>query len=1014
MSLEVLLFGSLSIQVGGDAAPRLRTRKEQWLLTLLLLHHDRALDRTWLANLLWPESTEPAALHNLRRSLMNLRDVLGTEAGRLLTPGPGLLRLDVTAAQVDVLTFDRAIVRGGIASLEQAISLYRGSLLEGCQEDWILPEREARRQAYLHALEASASYCAAAGRYGEAARLLHRLLVADVTRESAVCGLMQALAAQGDHAAVTQVYRDFRIALHRELHAEPSEETTALYHSLRKPASSPPPNPASPPPADDAPLRRLPVPLTPLIGRKEDIAMGLFHLRSTRLLTLTGMGGVGKTRLAIAIAEESASRYRDGVWFVELASLTEASLIPQAVLSVLGVREEAGRAPTETLGDFLASKSALLLLDNCEHLLEACASLVEKLLSSSGLLSVLTTSRQSLGIAGERVFRVPSLSVLGEDDPAYKEKDLASLALEFSAIRLFVTAASAVRPGFSLTPRNAREVTEICAKLDGIPLAIELAAAQIKGLTVSEINHRLRDGFDLLARTRRSGLSRQETLRATLDWSYSLLSDAERETLQRLSVFIGGATLQAAEMVCAGEGLASSEVMPALTNLVDASLVAFEEEEESARYRLLETVRHYASEKLGESGQSADTRERFVAYFLSLAETRRDGSEQQRQLALLSAERANLRAAMEWSTGEMALRLGWALWTFWAIEGHFQEGRALLQSALSNPGPPAARSKVLYAASVLYSLPGDYAAARPLLEESLALCTALEDKYGSAAALNGLGNLSRALNDYVAARHYLERGLAIRRALGVPDAIATSLSCMALVATDQGDFAVARQFYEECLTIWRQIGESQKVASTLAALAGDIIYEMGDSATAFQMMEEGLSLLRAIGDRHGTANTLGRLGVMHRDRGDLITARQVLEESLELRQELNDRWGISGCYYSLGVVAQDNGDYLEAQRLHQQSLSIKRSIGHKHGIIEALEGLAASLLEQDQASRAIRLWGAAESARNSLGIPLQPSQRPRYEHQIATARASIGSELFHILWTEGSALSLDEAADFAT
>jgi non-specific serine/threonine protein kinase len=413
----------------------------------------------------------------------------------------------------------------------------------------------------------------------------------------------------------------------------------------------------------ERPPNNLPLELSSFVGRERELAEVERSLENTRLLTLTGSGGCGKTRLALAVAAELVGGLEDGVWLVELAPLADPSLVPQAVASTLGVREQPGRLLTETLSDYLRSKKMLLVLDNCEHLIEACATLVEALLRSCPELCVLATSREALGITGEVAWPVPSLSL-----PDVRRLPNIESLPQYESARLFVERAVAVKPAFALTEQNAASVAQICYRLDGIPLALELAAARTKVLSVEQIADRLDDCFGLLADGGRTALPRQRTLHATMDWSHELLSEEERALFRRLSVFAGGFTLEAAESVCAGEELERNEVLQLLSHLVDKSLVTAREVSGEARHHLLETVRQYGWEKLSESGETGLVRERHAEYYLALAEEAEPELKAERQVAWLERferDHDNLRAAMAWLLGrgesEEAARFGWAL-----------------------------------------------------------------------------------------------------------------------------------------------------------------------------------------------------------------------------------------------------------------------------------------------------------------------------------------------------------------
>src|SRR5829696_2809070 len=465
--------------------------------------------------------------------------------------------------------------------------------------------------------------------------------------------------------------------------------------------------------AFERPPHNLPLELSSFVGREKELAEVKRLLENNRLLTLTGSGGCGKTRLALAVASELVEAFEDGVWLVDLAPLADPALVPQAVASTLGVREQSGRILTEILYAYLRSKKVLLVLDNCEHLIEACAKLSEVLLRSCPQLRVLATSREALGITGEVTWLVPSLTL-----PDLRHLPAFESLPRYESARLFLERTAAVKPTFVLTEQNAGAVAQICYRLDGIPLAIELAAARTKVLSVEQVADRLDDTFKLLSAGGRTAVPRQRTLHATMDWSHELLPEEERTLFRRLSVFAGGFTLEAVESVCAGEDLTRDEVLELLSHLVDKSLVMVREESGEARYRLLETVRQYGWEKLSESGEEEQVRERHAGHYLTLAEEAEPELKGEGQVAWLKRferEHDNLRAAMRWlldrGESEKAVRLGWALWLFWWIRGHFAEGRRSMERALTTGGsaamPPSARAKALFVAGTMACGQGD-------------------------------------------------------------------------------------------------------------------------------------------------------------------------------------------------------------------------------------------------------------------------------------------------------------------
>jgi predicted ATPase/DNA-binding SARP family transcriptional activator len=1098
--LTLRLFGPMEVRVNGAPLPRLRSRKGFFVLALLALRHGADVQRDWVGGTLWPESDEPQMLASLRKTLTDLRAALGAEARRLRSPTPRTLCLDLSCAEVDALAFDQAIARGDVASLERAVALYRGPLLEGCVEEWALQEREVRQQAYLQALETLAALALAGGDPGGAERHLRRAVAVDPLRESAERALMQALALGGNYAAALLVYRELRLLLHRELNAEPDAATTALFQQLRAaarekaaagkvkglPATLDPLERGLPPCLrPESPLRRsleavpnnLPLPLTSFIGREDQMAEIEQWLAAYRLVTLTGSGGCGKTRLALEVATLVLEAYPAGAWFIELASLADPALVPQTVATALGVRESPGHPLTETLGEYLRPRQVLLVLDNCEHLLGACARLAEALLRRCPKLRILTTSREALASAGEMAYRVPSLSLplsvesgtLSVERPTLAApSDLSTpnpqppTLMQYEAVRLFLERATAARPAFRLTEANAPVVAEVCRRLDGLPLAIELAAARVKVLSVEQIAARMEDLFRLLTGGRRAALPHQQTLRATLDWSYALLSEPERTLLGRLSVFAGGWTLGAAEAVGAEESVEGWEVLDLLTSLVDKSLAVYDDQSGEGRYRLLETVRQYARDRLLEAGEVEAVRSRHLGFFLRMAEETEPelyGPEQAAWLERLGREHDNLRAALVWSGAqgqeEAGLRLCGALGRFWEVRGYLGEGREHLAGLLALPGAEgrtSARAKALFWAGLLAWAQGEYGAARALTEESLAIRRELGNKQDIAWSLHYLGHVVHHQREYGAARVPLEESLAISRDIGFTLGIAWSLASLGSVALKQGEYGTARAHFEESLAIFRELGDKRGIAESLNHLGmaahdqgdfgaaralseeslaifrelvdkpgiawslfclGHLAHAQGEYGAARVLLEESLAIRRELGNKQGNAQLLTGLGSVVLSQGEYGAARVLLEESLAICRELGNKDGIAYSLLSLGWTAHGRGEYGTARAFFAESLAVWQELGNKQGIAKDLEGLAAVAVAQAHSERAARLLGAAEGLREAMGAPLPPADRGEHDRCVAAVRTALGEEGVAAVWAEGRAMSLEAAVAHA-
>ncbi len=637
-------------------------------------------------------------------------------------------------------------------------------------------------------------------------------------------------------------------------------------------------------PTDFPPLKsvdvlpnNLPRQLTSFIRRDREMAEIKQLLSATCLLTLTGAGGSGKTRLALQVGADLLELYADGVWFVDLAGLAEPVLVPQAVASALSVHEQPGRALTETLVDSLRPKSLLLLLDNCEHLLATCAHLNDALLRACPNLRILATSREALGIAGETLYLVPTLPVPNPE----RLPPLQNL-VQYGAVQLFTERARAVLPTFRVTPQNAKPVVQICYQLDGIPLAIELAAVRVKMLAVEQIVLRLDDRFRLLRGGGRTALPRQQTLRATMDWSYDLLLKRERTLLGRVSVFAGGWTLEAVEAVCSGNGVESPDILDLLTQLVDKSLVVVEMKEGETRYRLLETVRQYGRDRLLELKESEGIQGRHLDYFLRLAEEvepKLEGAEQAIWLDRLGAEHDNLREALAWSmqgAPERGVRLAGALGRFWLIRGHFTEGRGWLKEALGRGT-------------------GESGALR-------------------AKAFNWAGSMAVRQVDYTAARLFHGKSLAIYRELGDKRGIADSLGALGALSMNAADHASACAFFEESLTIYRQLGNKRGIVNTLNSL-GHETWHQGDHASARRFLEEAVVLAREYGQRRLDVFALYSLGLVACDQHNYMEAHALYEEGLGRAKELGEVWIGTFLVEAFAALIAGEGQYVQAARL---------------------------------------------------------------------------------------------------
>ena len=779
----------------------------------------------------------------------------------------------------------------------------------------------------------------------------------------------------------------------------------------------------------DALPHNLPTQLTSFVGREEEIVKLSEELAASRLLTLTGSGGCGKTRLGMQLAAEVAEAYADGVWMVELAPITDPKLVVVAAANVLGIREEPGRELLSTLVEWLRERRLLLLLDNCEHLVAATAAFVDTALSRCAHLRVLATSREPLGVGGEVTWRVPSLSMPSKGAVAPGAGEASD------AMRLFVERAASAGGVVGEGPEELAVIAEICRRLDGIPLAIELAAARTRLLSPAQIGDRLDDRFRLLRGGARSALPRQQTLEATVDWSYELLDEDERTLLRRLSVFSGGWTLEAAESVCAGEALESAVILDLLSQLVSKSLVVVDRDVGATRYRLLETIRQYAARLLLNDAAEALTHDPHQQWFQLLAEEcgRNLAAGQGASWMLLDVEYDNLRTALEWNLirpdgAESALRLAAALGEFWDLRCALAEGRRWLELALQKApaASPALRARGLDALGLLTAHHGEYRRAEGYFEEALELARRAGDQQVVAGTLGDFGwmlwsegqvadarrhfeegvALARGLKDewLLARALYLlshveategspradavaEESLALARKLGEPSLEGRSLYFLGVIAMYRGHFDAGQARMEESVAIARRVGDRWQLPWSLSFL-GVIQLLGGKIDRAVPHFEEGLAIARESGNNWCVARCLGGLAWCRVLTGDAATALSLAQQSLGLSRQIGARIDTALAVSFMGDYARARGDLGEAERLHAEALADNQAMRNAWGLSQGLERLARLALDRDDPGRAAWLYGAASAIRERHDCPVPPVAEQDVAEGIAAVRSA--------------------------
>ncbi|MCW3054729.1 MAG: hypothetical protein JWN14_3899, partial [Chthonomonadales bacterium] len=994
------------------------------------------------------------------------------------------LRLDLSDADCDVARFDACVALGTPEALQEAIEVYSGPLLEGCTEEWVFQERAVRIQAWLRAQEALTRHEIETGNPESAVRRLRQVTAMEPLRESAYRELMRAMAALGDVAAVVETFRDLRQLMHRELNVEPDPETRLLFDTIRAEARSraatgtgsaagnliSPRRPEMSEPREAAAFPEEPIPdrwdsrhaakvrlprfVSEFIGREREITAMRRSLAASRLVSLTGMGGVGKTRLAVRIAEEEAERFPDGVAFVDFTPLTDPSLVAGATASALGLREHPSRSGADALADLLETRSMLLLLDNCEHVLAACAALASDLLKRCPDLRILATSRQSLRIAGETEWRLPPLEVPPESIPP-QESAAEALLRSNESLRLFLDRALRVRPNLTMDLDTLRTAAHICRRLDGIPLALELAAARLQALTMGQLAARLDNRFKLLVTGDVTAPARQQTLRATLEWSHDLLSEDERTLFRRLSLFAGGWSLEAAEAVCVGDADSDFTVLDGLASLVDKSLVLFFDGGEG-RYGLLGTVRQYAEERLSPE-EAERTRRLHAEHFLAWAEQSAPQLrevERYRQVEALLADYGNLRAALTWCFGEptsdpqepwtsewsvpecaslpqdatrcvLGLRLVAALADYWWERDAVGEGvlwltRALRQDRARLSAEARARvlcglGRLLVPLGRLLPDAGQIRAACRAYEEALDLFQQSESTLGSAEALAGIGLSLDCIGESEAAWEALAQSLTLYREHNF-------LSGMAGVLNTMGCIRLKQERNEEARTLLQQSHATAHAAGYPTHIAelnlGQLAYQAGDHPAACEIFERHLAVARAQGHQIGAAWLLGLLASVYRQLKNYVRAQACIQEDIAIRQSLGLRVNLAQELALLAVIRSDRGDYPQARAHLAEAMAACRAQAQREGhlssslplhptleaaaIVAAAEGEKAGAASSlPWATQSARLLGAAEAAQEACGQ--DPSDE--YHTDIARLRLLLRDRLdeatYTASWNEG-------------
>lgn len=966
-------------------------RKTLALLAYLAVNHWQH-HRDHISALLWPEYDQTKAFTNLRHILWEVQQIIGKDwiiASRdtvgLIAEGAGqpngrIIWLDV--ARFKSLITESRLQKSAslrVPLLSESVKLYRDHFLAAFSlkhapgfNEWAAAESEDLRHQLAGALTMLSDDHSLMGQAETAIPYTKRLVALDPLNEVSHRRLMQVYIQAGQQNAALKQYQSCEQILRKELGVDPQPETRLLFKRIRR-GETQPIRPVKRKQMSVTPQHNLPFQISKFIGREKELDEITKLIATNRLVTLVGAGGIGKTRLSLKVGEQLIKDYANGVWFVELASLNDPALVPQTVAKLFNLVEQAGESLTEKLIRVLHPKTLLLIFDNCEHLLDACAQLADTLLKNCPNLKILATSRESMSITGESLYHVPPLGLPNVQQVIEK-------LLEYESVQLFEERARLAEEHFSVTMENASSIVQICHRLDGIPLAIELAAACVNLFSPQQIATRLDERFSLLTGGSRTTLPRHQTLRASIDWSWNLLLESEQRLLQRLSVFTGGWTLDAAEAVCSGNGVEPQQVLDMMTQLTAKSLVVVSQESgRERRYYLLETIRQYARDRLLEFGGERQIHHHHLEYFFNLAqhaEVELIGPRQMIWMEQLEEELDNIRAALEWSfngeetRAEVGLQMAGSLWWFWFQRGHKEEGGEWLERALTAS------------------------------QDSTDLVT-------RAVALTKLGWLKI---DPARA----EEGLALGQTLGPAgkESVAFALWGLGAWAAYMADHARAKSLEEESLKLFRELGHRWGICETLIWL-GAALEMLGDHQGATLHFEEGLVLARQAEDSNEIAWALWNLGTAAMTKGNYDQSRTFLDESLALYKEIQAYEGVSSLLRALGDLALISGYYEQASSRYKEALVMHQEQGNQRGIAELLEKIGNAAAVSNQSAKGARLLGAAEALRESSGAVHYPIQLLEYQRFIKILKSQLNEAALATLSANGRSMTADQAIEYA-
>lgn len=974
---RVSLLGSFELEVNGKPI-RLPTRKAEALLAYLILHRN-IQSREKIASLFWGDSLDELARRSLRTALSALRKELGEDF--VITNRETIQLNPRFPIWIDVQEMERQ-AKEILSANHHVISgldpeLYRGDLLRDFYDEWVLEEREHYRALWIKALLQYAQALKSNGKYERAIATAQKIISIDPANERAYQQLIFCQSALGNRAEALKSYEEGKQRLMEQLGVEPSEDTIKLYEQIKNLDGYGP---------STAPARsNLPIPLTSFIGREQEIKTLTGIFKTTRLLTLTGVGGCGKTRLAIQFASQFVDEFSEGIWWFELASIQdETSLVP-AIKKTLGVADHENISPEESVLKYLRTKKHILLvLDNCEHVIAACARLADNILSQCPDVKILATSREALSIHGEIAWLVPSLSL----PPSDQIDDL----LQWECPRLFFERAASYRSDLQLTEPNAAALLRICRALEGIPLAVEIAAARVKTLSLDQLAARLDDKLTLLTTGSRVAQPRQRTLRATLDWSYELLSEQEKTVLQRLSIFYGNWTLEAAEFLCAADDLAGSEVLDLMTRLLDKSLIVAEDHEGEIRYHMLEIVRQYALEKLGQAQEVQRLQDRHTRYYSELAQQVLPEWYTNAQSSLIKqfdAHYPNLRVALAWGlenpqrsgNWEYGLKLVLALVPYWNFQAEFNESQQWLRKVVSQINAVLAESDL-----------GPERRTRLLSIK--------------AQAIYEMGALSYYLTHHATRIDLFEQAAEIFKEVGDATGLACANLYAAQIASDQGQSDLARQIWLQSLEQFDKVGD-RWYAAMVHSFLGAMARRLGNYDESEREFHQAIALYEQIGDQWGRTIMFSHLGMVSLLRGDPEKAREWFQRRFDTTREIGFKNSVALSTLQLGIIDWKSGDYTSMKKHFLEAMPYFHQIGNYASLADCLIGIAWVSAQAGDLEQAAYLLGKVEDINQTFGRKVYFEYDFFNQPLCAELRSRLGEEYQDVI-ERGRAANLDE------